>query len=89
MNNKPEQRNGRLSRRWSPLVALFYDSLGKEGMVWLFAGCYGLAALLTLAFRPTDERTRTNGQQDETEEKNLVSTLSTRGTSNMWPDGQE
>jgi polyol permease family len=57
------------------LVALFYDSLGQEGMVWLFAGCYGLAALLTLAFRPSDERTRT-GNKTKLEDKNLVSTLS-------------
>ncbi len=53
------------------LVALLYDSLGQEGMVWLFAGCYGLAALLTLAFRPTDERSRT-GNKTRSEEKNLV-----------------
>lgn len=57
------------------LVAVFHGSLRQKGMVWLFADCYGLAALLTLAFCPSDERSRT-GNKTNVEENRLILTPS-------------
>lgn len=43
------------------LVTLFIGTLGEAGMIWLFAGLYGVAALLTLMFNGEDESSRRTG----------------------------